>query len=319
MTATVAKASGKTILFGEHAVVYGQPAIAVPLDAIYAKAVIEMLPRGFQNNNAIIVLPNLNITRNFSDFDSYDPIRTAIAGTLDYLGIERLPMMRITITSSIPIAAGLGSSAAIAVATIKAVSQSLGFKLEAKEVNNLAFQVEIIQHGKPSGVDNTTITYNQPLYYIKDKEMEFLEIVNPIPLIIADTGMGSSTKEAVEEVRKRYEKEPEVLTRIFNQIGEISRKAKCEVEKGHLQMIGSLMSQNHRLLVNLGVSCNALDTLVETALSCGAYGAKLCGAGKGGNIIVLASEEHIEKIITALRANGAVNAFLSTIQGTSKF
>lgn len=315
MATIYAKAFGKTILFGEHAVVYGQPAIAVPVNAVYAKATIEALPKT-NSHDALIVLPNLGITRNLSDFADNDPIRTAISITRDYLSIKMLPAMMITIASNIPIAAGLGSSAAVAIATIKAVSQFLGFSLENKEINDLAFQVEIIQHGKPSGIDNSTITYNQPLYFVKDYSMELLVLKNPIKIVIADSGIRSLTKEVVAEVRALYQKEPDTTGMIFDQIGDISKKARAEIEKGHLKMIGNLMTLNHQLLVRLGVSCNALDNLVDVALGNGAYGAKLCGGGKGGIIIAVTPEIHIEKVISALITNRAANVFMTTIGST---
>lgn len=315
MTAIYAKAPGKTILFGEHAVVYGQPAIAVPVDAVFAKTTIEAQPRS-SHHDAIINLPNLGITRNFADFPEHDPIRMAIKITCDHLGIEKLPAMKITISSNIPMAAGLGSSAAVAIATIKAVSQFLGFSLEKKDINELAFQVEILQHGKPSGIDNSTIAYNQPLYFIKDQSMEFLELKKPIKIILADSGIKSLTKEAVASVRDLYQKEPWSIGKIFEQIGEISRKAKAEIINGNLEMIGNLMYKNHLLLVSLGVSCDALDKLVDAAMSYGAFGAKLCGGGNGGNVIVIAPEAYNEKIISVLKNSGAVNAFTTTIDAS---
>ena len=223
MPAITAKCPGKTIFFGEHAVVYGFPAIAVPLNSICLQTTFIGLP-GEMPGTILIRNKETGTDSKFSDLPQRDTIRAAIQFTADHLSLSHLPATEITISSTIPIASGLGSSAALASALVRGFSQYLGFNLSSQQVNEIAFEVEKIQHGTPSGVDNSVVTYNQPVYYIKEKAIEFLKFGQPVTIVVADTGIPTHTGEVVSQVRAKRDNEPQLIDPLLEQIGDISKK-----------------------------------------------------------------------------------------------
>jgi mevalonate kinase len=162
----------------------------------------------------------------------------------------------------------------------------------------LAFEVEKLHHGTPSGIDNTVVTYARPLFFVKEQPVEFLEVAAPFTLLIADSGVSTPTRETVGAVRTAWQAEPERHERIFAQIGELARQARKVLAAGDNEQLGPLMDTNHELLQQLEVSSSELDTLVAAARSAGALGAKLSGGGRGGNIIALV-KSGTEKIVSA--------------------
>jgi mevalonate kinase len=304
MPALSSHAPGKAILFGEHAVVYGQPAIAVPVDKLRATTYILANPIG-KPGEVSIEAPDIGMIEMLSKLDEGHPFRTAINETQKILKIEHIPACKIRIVSTIPIASGLGSGAAIAISLIRAISKFLGQDLLVSDVNDIAFEVDKYYHGNPSGIDNTVITYEQPIYFIKENPFEIIKPFCPINLVIADSGIKSSTREMVNGVRQRWATEGRKYEGLFTEIGSITGEAKKSIENGDYQKLGRLMSQNQEILRKIEVSHPLLDHLIDIALKSGAHGAKLSGAGGGGNIIALAEEEQIEEIITNLKNAGA--------------
>ena len=313
MPAITAKSPGKTIFFGEHAVVYGFPAIAVPLNSISLQTTFIGLP-GEIPGTILIRNKETGTDSKFSDLPQHDTIRAAIQYTADHLSLSHLPATEITISSTIPIASGLGSSAALASTLIRGFSQYLGFNLSDQQVNEIAYEVEKIQHGTPSGIDNSVVTYNQPVYYIKGEALEFLKFGQPATIVVADTGIPTHTGEVVSQVRKKRDEKPELIDPLLKHIGDISKIAKQELLAGHLDIVGKLMGENHMALQQLGVSCPELDRLVNSAMAAGALGAKLCGSGQGGNMVAIAREADLNKIKDALMASGAVRALIATVE-----
>ena len=303
------KAPGKTILFGEHAVVYNYPAIAVPINSIQLKINIMPLPDA---RNELIFIFNMDTKSRYTLQDLSDDhfIKKAINQICAFAGITRLPAMEIQIQSTIPISSGLGSSAAFAVALSKAVLGFLGFNPSLEEINEIAFKIEIHQHGTPSGIDNTVIAYNKPILYQRGHPLALLDIQEPISLVIADSGIHIPTKQTVLEVKKRYQENKKVVENIFEKIGELTTDAVVPLKRGKIIKLGKLMNQNHSLLQKLDVSSKKLDMLVSTALNNHALGAKLCGGGKGGSIVAIAEFNNLEEIRDSLLLAGAVSCFI---------
>jgi len=175
MPATYATAPGKAILFGEHTVVYGQPAIAVPVSAVQARVTITALPN--QPGQILIEAPQTGLLTELKQLPETHPIAYAIRLIGEALKISHWPAMRLRITSTIPVAAGLGSSAAIAVALVRALARFAGQSLNDQQVCDLAYRIEQLQHGTPSGVDNTVITYARPLFFIRNHPVEFYTLL----------------------------------------------------------------------------------------------------------------------------------------------
>lgn len=316
MPAISATAPGKIILFGEHAVVYGQPAIAAPVTQLRARAVIMAEPF-FPAGSLRIQAPDIGLETWLADLPEKDPLGVAINLVLAKIGIERLPALTVRVTSSIPVASGLGSGAAVSIAVIRALAGFLGYPLTDEEVCSLAFEVEKIHHGTPSGIDNTVITFARPVYFERKQEgnlIEVLSLARPFAIAIGDTGVSSPTRNTVGDVRAAWQVEPERIDRLFDRVGTLVQSARQAMESGAIESLGSSMDENHALLAELGVSSIELERLVEAARRAGALGAKLSGGGRGGNMIALVSAETAEPVCQALRAVGAVNTIVTTIQ-----
>ena len=307
-----AKAPGKIILFGEHAVVYGFPAIAIPLSQI--EATVRIIPEPAGEQGVICVnAPQINLHETLSNLPENHPVAAAIWLALKEAQIKQIPAITVQITSTIPISAGLGSSAAVSVAIIRAVTGFFGCELTNEKISNLAFNVEKIQHGTPSGVDNNVIAYIKPVFYQAGYPIEFLQIEQPTHWVIADTGQKASTKESVADVRKLFEANQQGITNIFTAIGKISEQARHELIYGNMSQLGALMNENQRRLEQLNISSPLLDSLIQIARNTGAIGAKLSGGGRGGNMISLVPPENIEQVTTALIAGGAKYVFSTVL------
>lgn len=304
-------APGKIILFGEHAVVYGYPAIAIPVAQL--KAAARVIPSLELPTGTIqISAPQINLLAPLSSVPGNHPIAAAVRIALDTVQAVHPPVFTLQVTSTIPISAGMGSSAAVTIAIIRAITSYFGHLLSSEEISNLAFEVEKIQHGTPSGIDNNVIAHQKPVYYQAGNPLEFLHIEQPTHWVIADTGIKASTRETVADVRKLYQVDQKTISEVFTAIGKISTNARQHLINGDLTQLGDLLNENQQLLERLTVSSQELDALVKIARAAGAAGAKLSGGGRGGNIIALASPGKIEQIQAALHEGGARQVF-STI------
>jgi mevalonate kinase len=305
-------APGKIILFGEHAVVYDRPAIAIPVVQVRAKAFVEA-DIAAPTDQVWIDSPEVQLHSSLSQLPADHPLALAILGVKEELQLAHLPAVRIRISSSIPVAAGLGSGAAVSVAVIRALSGYLGVNLPDDRVSALAFRVEQRLHGTPSGIDNTVVTTAKPIFYQKKLGFQSLQVNLPLTFVIADTGIKSPTREAVGDVRRLWEQSPTQLEQQFDAIAEIVLEARQVIETGLPNRLGPLMSANHTYLQNIGVSCAELDRFVEASQAAGAEGAKLSGGGRGGNMIALAQAEKAEQVIDALQKAGAVRTLITRL------
>ena len=303
-------APGKIILFGEHAVVYGRPALAVPVTQVQATATVSENSRG----GVRVEAPNIALSDELSNLAPDHPLAAVINSVFSALGIAHPPACTVYLQSTIPIAAGLGSGAAVSVAILRALSAFLGAPLPDERVNKLAFEVEKLHHGTPSGIDNTVITYARPVYFIKGQRIKTFRVGAAFTIVIADTGISAPTKESVGAVQKLWKSAPSRWEKIFDRVGEIVWDARQAIERGDNDELGKLMDANHDLLKVMTVSSVELDGLIETAHRSGALGAKLSGGGRGGNMIALVSREKAPVLAEALLSAGAKRAIVTTIQ-----
>jgi mevalonate kinase len=308
---TVAHAPGKVILFGEHAVVYGRPAIAVPVTEVQASACVEP---GEAGQGVVVVAPDLGRRIVLREAAEDEPLARIVRVTLAKMKAERELDLTITVTSTVPVARGMGSGAAVSTAIVRALSRHFEFWLTSRAISDLVFQTEILYHGTPSGIDNTVISFEKPIYFVKDEGWEVFWVGKPLLLLIADTGTTSSTKEVVTDLRRRYQADPAQYAPTLDRIGEIVPAARTCIERGQDEELGRLMDENHALLQRLGVSCAELDRLVGVARSEGALGAKMSGAGWGGNMIALVNEAAQGRINMMLRLAGATRVIITELR-----
>jgi mevalonate kinase len=303
------RAPGKVILFGEHAVVYGQPALAVPIKDVEASATVET---GAPGAGLIIEAQDLGRQIALSAAGQEDPLAAAAGQALAYLRIAE-PDWRLVIHSTIPMASGLGSGAAVSAAIMRALAAAAGQDLGQAALSAMVYEVEELYHGTPSGVDNTVIAYEEPVYFVRGQTPERFAIGRPFTLVIADSGVASPTRLAVGDVRRNWQASPEHYESLFDQIGAIVRAARAAIAAGSPEELGPLMNANQALLEEIGVSSAELDRLVGAARAAGAGGAKLSGGGRGGNMIALAHAGNARDISAALRQAGAKRVIVTTV------
>lgn len=295
-----ASAPGKAILFGEHAVVYGKPAIAM---AINKRACVEVLEG---NNNKINVnIRDLGI-KGCIDFDngiimSDSPKK----GILKYI-LESIKKvhdgsgMEINLDVNIPIGGGLGSSAAVAVATIAAVSAYNELDLKEEEIAKYAHEVELAVQKSASPLDTTISTYGGLIYLEANAEdIMQLDIDYDIPVVIGYTDTRGDTGKLVEAVKIKRDVYPEIINPVIDSIEIITEEAKEAILNNDKKRIGELMNINHGLLDALGVNTKELSNMVYTARNAGACGSKITGAGGGGSIIAYCPDG-TDKVISAI-------------------
>jgi mevalonate kinase len=313
-------APGKIILFGEHAVVYGRPAIAAPVSQIRATAVVQPNP----HPGVRIIARDLAADFTLDEADPTNALVVTMRQIQQAAGLAELPDIIMTIQSDIPIASGLGSGAAIAAAIIRAVAGQLGLAALATDewVSNLTYEVEKIHHGTPSGIDNTVVAYEKPVYFVRQQpqnKIETFAVQRPLPILVADTGVRSSTKIAVGDVRRHWQADPARFEALFDGCGRIAATARAAIEAGDIAHIGRLMTANQQLLQEMTVSSPELEQLIAAALQAGALGAKLSGAGRGGNMIALVDgEAGATAVYDALVAAGAKSVLTTIIEPTEE-
>jgi len=289
-------APGKVILFGEHFVVKGKPAIGVAVN-VYAKACAGV-GQGVVESRQLGLLLDLDSGRVLDKglLRVYQELSSRIGLAKDF---------HVIIDSEIPIAAGMGSSAAVAVSTAHALATLKGVEPDKKLIWEVSFEAEKIYHVKPSGVDNTLSTYGGVLFY-QGGEFKRVEVKWPddIYMLIVDSGVKRSTGQVVEDVLRRYEKYHRIMSGIYDAAGVLVEEALKALERGDFTRLGELMDINHGLLVSLGVSTPLLDSLLWTVREAGALGAKICGAGRGGVIVAVVDEVRLPKVLDKISRQG---------------
>lgn len=282
-------ACAKIILCGEHAVVYSRPAIALPLPALRARARICARADGVR-----ILAHDIGQVFDLSH-KPHHPLARIVTRAMEFVAGGQSPppaSFELAIQSDIPVTSHLGSGAAVSVACARAVAAHLGRELTPDEASGLAYEVEKIYHGTPSGIDNTVIAHEQPVWFVRGQPPLVLAdgALDALHLVIADTGIATPTHIPVGQVQRGWETDPARYNALFDEIGEVVARARDALAAHDAPALGGLMNRNHALLQALGVSCPELDALCEAARAAGALGAKLSGGGQGGNMIALARD-----------------------------
>ncbi len=295
--AAASTAAGKIILLGEHAVVYGRHAVALPIpDAVTARASLS-------DSHTTLRIPDWGLNTTVGT-EAVDGVDAAINLILQKLGVAD-STFDIRATSSLPRGMGLGSSAAIAVAITRAIAQCMEVELSLETINAIAYECEMLAHGQPSGIDNTISCYSEAMLFQNAGvlDMTALELDEVPPLLVGFSRESGATLEQVAGVRERYDAEPRRFDAVFDQIGELSRGGAEALKAGNYDELGRLMNICQGLLNAIGVSTPDLENMVAIARQNGALGAKLTGAGGGGSIVALCPGTQ-EAVRSALQGAG---------------
>lgn len=277
-------APGKVILTGEHAVVYGYPAIAVPVSL---GVTVDITPRKGVSY--------------CSQADLDQRLWTAIREVVPEYGYN------VTIHSSLPLGRGMGSSAALSVALIREMARINNRSMSLEEECDVAMRMEKVFHGTPSGLDHTVSAIGQAIYFHKnEQQLEWVPISLPkIKFLVIDSGSAGSTSEMVAEVAKTIHLEQTQM--LLKQIGDTTIAIQNSIEQNDIKNMARLCLDNHILLQKLGVSTPTIDLIVQESLNMGAWGAKLSGSGGGGIVLIFGPElEKYQDHFTRLGYDGFI-------------
>jgi mevalonate kinase len=295
---------GKTILFGEHFVVYGLPALASAL-GVRTTAIIDRIQRkGYE------LIDNRPEVPGYKK-DKYEEQQISIKNVLKFMGVDTEKQgLRITLAGDLVCASGVGASAASCVAIARAMTDEFKLNWNDARINEAAYEGEKGYHGTPSGIDNTASTFGGLVYFVKNMKggpntMDSTRLKKAVELVIGSSGITSDTKEVVDAVKKLKDKDPKWFDGIIGEYSKLVVQGRQALEKFDLPLVGKLMDKNHTLLQEITVSNEVLDSMVAISRKAGALGAKVTGTGRGGNMIALTPGVKLrDKVASALQSAG---------------
>lgn len=295
----IGKSHSKIILIGEHSVVYGYPAIAIPLKKIEIECAIEEAKSNFF-------------------YDETDTLSVAIFTALKYLKKENVKI-KYKITSQIPQKRGMGSSAAVSIAAIRAIFNYFRENLEDELLEKLVNTAEIVAHKTPSGLDAKTCLSDKAIRFVKNKGFSYIDLNLDAYLVIADTGIYGNTGEAIQNVKNLGSKAELSLKKLGRLTDEMTRILTGNIENKEekikkISKIGEIMTAANTELGKLNITIEKTELFVKTAIENGAAGAKISGGGLGGCVIALAENlEIMEKVKDGFTKYGAENIWVEKI------
>lgn len=304
-----AYAHGKLILSGEHGVVHGNPAIALPIP-LKARAFVQPSLGEIELHSSLYTGPLSQIPKYL------EALKVAILESLKVLHLEPRNL-KCWLASEIPIGRGLGSSAATATALVRSLFVYAKVNLSQELLFELVQKAERIAHGNPSGVDAHVVSQQLPIWFEKDKGIRQVTINKELFIVLADTGHIGQTKVAVERVGQRLLSQPHATKSLFKQMKKVTNEVEVCLRSGDWQALGKLLDENQSILDQLGVSDDSLNQLITIGKNAGALGGKLTGGGLGGCMIAVSdSLENARQISTALKQGGALSSwYFSTATG----
>ncbi|MEU6009345.1 mevalonate kinase [Streptomyces sp. NPDC047453] len=329
----VGRAHGKAILLGEHAVVYGAPALAIPVPQLTVTANATRFSCPGEGEDKISFAMAGPGSASVTPLAT-DSLQRLVAEFKELTGVSGRICADVLIDCTIPQGRGLGSSAACARAAVLAFADLFGRRLDAGSVFDLVQVSETVAHGRASGIDAIATGARSPIVFRSGTVRE-LTIAMPGDscsppskrtedradagshsgfdglFVIADSGVGGSTKDAVDLVRRKFDRDPETQAAFVRRVSSLTRAAVRDLDHGRLGDFGARLTENHGLLREIGISTDRIDALVEAALEAGGLGAKISGGGLGGCMITLAGEPSgAEAVVRRLHEAGAARIWV---------
>ncbi|RKX79090.1 MAG: mevalonate kinase [Spirochaetes bacterium] len=309
----VGEGYGKTILIGDQFVVQGIPAIVSSISYKTIAVVEKIEGKGWSLDDRRTEVPGYKKSKEKQQVESINRI-------LDVMKIDTEKQgLKITFNGDLLAGSGVGASAASCVSLARALNDEFGLGLPIERINEIAWEGEFAYHGIPSGVDNTASCYGGLMFFqLKNREKTFerIEVKKPIDIVLGNSGVSANTALLDSLVEKQRENDPDLfesrMKKITRQVEEV-RKALLEFD---LEKVGSIMTENHGILIDMGLSHPKLIQLCNLALENGALGAKLTGGGMGGFMIALVPDREIQERVSALMEAGGFYTIKATIGGS---
>lgn len=288
---------GKTILIGDQFVLRGVPAIVAALP-FETECTVDRVESG----EGWVLEDNRQEVPGYKEKKKEQQVES-INRVLDVMGIDSAKVpLKIAYGGSLLAGSGVGSSAASCVSLARALNSEFVLGLSDEEINQVGWEGEFAYHGIPSGIDNTASTYGGLLQYRVENEekiFERIEVEEPFRIVLANSGVTADTSTLNAFVLGIKEQDPEGFAEIMQTISDQSRAMKAALERYDLETVGSLMTANHSILIDMGLSHEILVTLCERALAMGALGAKVTGGGRGGYMSALTPDLVVQERVTA--------------------
>jgi mevalonate kinase len=301
---------GKVILFNEHFVVYGLPAIVSAIGRKTTAVVEKESGSGTEINDCRPETPGYKAEKLREQKESLQRM-------FKFMNIDtEHNHFKITLGGDLIAASGVGASAASCAAIARAFSEELGLNYSDEQVNQTAYEGEKGYHGTPSGIDNTAATYGGLIWYKRGGEsqiMDRMKLKKPVEVVMGNTGIVADTKIVVAGVKERKEKSAEKYAQIFKNADELVQEARKQLVAFDLPKLGISMSKNHEMLQQIGVSCDELDVLVDLARDNGALGAKMTGTGRGGYMVALTPGRELQERVAVEIERKGFQALRTTI------
>ncbi|MHA1669574.1 MAG: mevalonate kinase [Promethearchaeota archaeon] len=296
---------GKCILFGEHAVVHGYPAISMPI-SLKSWCIIE------ENDKESVEFQFLKYNE-FYEATTFQEVQAKFPSKFNqfihglYMIIKKydiiLDSIKVIISSELMTNSGLGSSASTSIALISAMTAYYNLDLPLKELNKISFEMEKVTHGNPSGIDNKSCIFGGMIFF-QDGLFHRIDVPDDFQILITYTNQVRNTKDAIRKVQTLKKENSVLFESIMEKIGFYSEIAEHELINGNYLEVGRLMNINQNLLVQLNLSNDTISKIINVALKNGAYGSKLTGAGLGGCVISIGSNSDLKKISNLLDSQG---------------
>lgn len=285
------RTGSKVILFGEHFVLYNQPALALPFTACGVNVEVKS-----HFEDAVVSKFYTGVLSDAPDL--FLGLKQLINNLKSDLKIDE-PCL-VSIDSEIPFQRGMGSSAAISVGIIKSFYDFVGLDVDEELMRKRAHESENVHHSNASGIDIETVLSKTPIQFQTSKPMVPINTHLDAELMLVDSNILGSTSAAVQHVAEVFKSNPNKKYEILKAYEELFEKAKYALTNNQPQLVGKLMSQNHELLKAVGVSDPKIDEWIDLAINHGALGGKITGGGLGGCFLILTGDPHTSEAIKQL-------------------
>jgi mevalonate kinase len=293
---SIGKGFGKTILIGDQFVLYGVPAIVSSLPYETIAEVQRFDGERWTLEDKRREVPGYKEKKKEQQVESINRILEVMK-----IDVKKNPI-KITYGGTLLAGSGVGASAASCVSLARALNKEFNLGLSIDEINQVAWEGEFAYHGIPSGVGNTASCYGGlMIYQVKDEQKTFerIPVKKPFEVVLANSGVTANTAALDGLTEKENKRDPELFSARLKTITDQALEIKKGIEAGKMIQVGALMSENHKILIDMGLSHEKLIYLCNMALERGALGAKLTGGGMGGYMVALTPGKDLQEAVAS--------------------